>query len=330
MKLGIEAIIGYNTSMFIDEANIILTGGHGGPGRVSFHKPPVRGPDGGNGGKGADIYLKSSDSMSSLEYFTKHTKIKAPDGEMGGSNRKSGKNAADLIITIPTYTEVIDLDNGEKFEFTQPGMMIQLVRGGLGGRGNYEFRSSRNTTPEYAQPGLMGTERRLSLEIKLIAQAGLIGLPNSGKSSLLNELTNAQAKVGNYDFTTLEPNLGVFMQGKTKKILADIPGIIEGASEGKGLGIKFLKHIEKVETLLHCISCESLDPVGDYKTVRKELDDFNPIMKNKKEVILLTKTDLVYEDDLKDIKKKLKKIGKEIIEVSIYNFDSIENLKKLV
>lgn len=310
--------------MFIDEAEIELVAGHGGPGRISFHKPPMRGPDGGNGGKGADIYLQSSDSVSSLEYFTKHAKITAQSGEMGGSNRKSGKNAVDLVINIPTYSEITDIETQGVFEFPKPGLKILLNEGGLGGRGNYEFRSSRNTTPEYAQPGLKGRERKLKLQIKLIAQIGLIGLPNSGKSSILNELTNAQAKVGNYPFTTLEPNLGVF----GKKIIADIPGVIEGASEGKGLGIKFLKHIEKVETLLHCISCESSDPLSDYKTIRIELENFNSLLKSKKELILLTKTDLVNEDNLNDLRRKLKKSGKQILPVSIYNMDSIENLMK--
>lgn len=325
--------------MFVDEAEVELVGGHGGPGRVSFHKPPVKGPDGGNGGKGADIYLRSSDSVSTLEYFTKHAKVIAPNGDMGGTNKKSGKNAIDVTINIPTFSEVTDLETGEVFEFPQPGIVIMLAKGGLGGRGNFEFRSPRNTTPEYAQPGLNGLVRKIKLEIKFIAQTGLIGLPNSGKSSLLNELTNAQAHVANYPFTTLEPNLGVFQEGNSRRIIADIPGIIEGASAGKGLGLKFLKHVEKVETLLHCISCESHDPLGDYKTIHKELDEFNPILKHKgtlrsgelkKEVILLTKSDLVYEDDLKDIKKKLKKLGKEILAVSIYNLESIEQLKKLI
>lgn len=327
-SVSISLKLKYNTAMFVDEAEINLIAGHGGPGRVSFHRPPVRGPDGGNGGKGADIYFQSSDSVSSLEYFTKRDVIKAPNGEMGGTNRKSGKNAIDVVVNIPTYSEVTDLETGEVFEFPHPGIKILLAKGGLGGRGNFEFRSSRNTTPEYAQPGLPGKERTLKLHIKLIAQIGLIGLPNSGKSSLLNELTNAQAKIGNYPFTTLEPNLGVFIEGRTKKIIADIPGIIEGASGGKGLGIKFLKHIEKVETLLHCISCESLDPLGDYKTIHKELELFNPALKNKEEIILLTKSDLVYDDDFAGLKKKLKKTGKQILAVSIYNPDNIDILKK--
>ena len=317
---------GYNEFMFVDEAEIEVVAGHGGAGRVSFHKPPLRGPDGGNGGKGADIYLQSTDSLTSLEYFTSHFDIKAPNGDVGGSKRSSGKNAIDVIVKIPTYSEVTDLDNGQVFEFPKPGITVLVAEGGKGGRGNYEFRSSRNTTPEYAQPGLNGVTRRLKLEIKLIAQIGLIGLPNSGKSSLLNELTNAQAKIGSYPFTTLEPNLGVIKLGTHTKVIADIPGIIEGAAAGKGLGVKFLKHIEKVETLLHCISCESLDPLGDYKTIHNEMKEFNPLLNNKEEVILLTKSDLVYEDDLADIKKKLKKTGKKILAVSVYNLDSIESL----
>lgn len=316
--------------MFVDEAEVEFIAGHGGPGRVSFHKPPVKGPDGGNGGKGADIYIQSSDSVSSLENFTRQSVVKAPNGEMGGSNRKSGKNAVDLVIKVPTYTEITDLGNGEIFEFPKPGITVLLNKGGLGGRGNYEFRSPRNTTPMYAQPGLPGQERKVGIKIKFIAQIGLIGLPNSGKSSLLNELTNAQAKIGNYAFTTLEPNLGVVKLGSNKKVIADIPGIIEGASEGKGLGLKFLKHVEKVEVLLHCISCEAESPLQDYKTIHKELEEFNPILKHKKEIILLTKSDLVYDEDLKDLKKQLKKLGKPILEVSIYDLESIEKLKGII
>ncbi len=314
--------------MFVDEAEIEVVAGHGGAGRVSFYKPPLRGPDGGNGGKGADIYLESTDSLSTLEYFLSHADIKAPNGDMGGPKRSSGKDAIDLFIKIPTYSEVTDLENGEVFEFPKPGIRILINRGGKGGKGNFEFKSSRNTTPEYAQPGLNGETRRLKLEIKFIAQVGLIGLPNSGKSSLLNELTNAQARIGSYPFTTLEPNLGVVKLGPKTKVIADIPGIIEGAAEGKGLGLKFLKHIEKVETLLHCISCESEDPLADYKTIQNEMKEFNPMLNDKEEVILLTKSDLIYEEDLESVKKKLKKTGRKILPVSVYNLESIESLIK--
>lgn len=316
--------------MFIDEAEVEFIGGHGGPGRVSFHKPPVKGPDGGDGGKGSDIYLRSSDSVSSLGYFMKHFKVQADNGDHGGSNRKTGKHAADKIIDVPVSTIVIDLDSNEKFEFPKNGVMFKIVQGGLGGRGNFQFRSSRNTTPEYAQSGLEGQKRRVKIQIKLIADVGLIGLPNSGKSSLLNELTSARAETANYPFTTLEPNLGVFKKenSDSKKIIADIPGIIEGAHIGKGLGLKFLKHIEKVKVLLHCISCESEDPISDYETVHNELISFNPYLKRKKEIILLTKSDLVSGEDLKVLENKLNKLGKQILAISIYNFNSIELLKK--
>lgn len=310
--------------MFVDEAEVELIAGHGGPGRVSFHKPPVKGPDGGNGGKGGDIYLTSSDSVSSLGYFTKHKKISAENGEQGGSNRKSGKDALDLNISVPVSTQITDLESKELFTFPKPGITILLCRGGKGGRGNFEFRSSRNTTPEYAQPGLPGQVRNVKIHIKLIADIGLIGLPNSGKSSLLNELTNAQAKIGDYPFTTLEPNLGVF----GKKIIADIPGIIEGATSGKGMGIKFLKHIEKVKTLLHCIACDSFDPIGDYHMIKKELASFSPSLARKKEIILLTKSDLVTDNGIRELEKELGALGKPVLAVSIYNFDSIEELKK--
>lgn len=313
--------------MLIDEADVELIAGHGGPGKVSFYQPPQKGPDGGNGGKGADIYLRSSDSVSSLGYFAKHTKVNAANGQSGQSNRKFGKDGLNLYIDVPVHTIVLDLDSGESFTLPKPGMELLICKGGKGGRGNYEFRSSRNTTPEYAQPGLNGQLRKVKIHIKLIADIGLIGLPNSGKSSLLNELTAANAKVGNYAFTTLEPNLGV-LNLNGRKIIADIPGIIEGASEGKGLGIKFLKHIEKVRVLLHCIPCDSLDPIKEYHTVRKELVAYNPQLSRKREVILLTKSDLVDNNGLEELKKELSGLKKPVIAVSIYNFESLEELKK--
>lgn len=310
--------------MFVDEAQVQLIAGHGGAGKVSFHRPPVKGPDGGNGGKGGDIILRSSDSVSTLGFFTKHKVVNADNGASGESNRKSGKDGPDLYLDVPVSTQITDLNSGETFVLPKPSMEIKLCIGGKGGRGNFEFRSSRNTTPEYAQPGLSGQSRTVKIQIKLIADIGLIGLPNSGKSSLLNELTNANARTGNYPFTTLEPNLGVH----GKKIIADIPGIIEGASEGKGLGLKFLKHIEKVKVLLHCIPSDSRDPINDYQTVRKELIIFNKQLARKKEIILLTKSDMADEKGLEELKKELQNLGKEIIAVSIYNFDSIEKLKK--
>ncbi|MBI2593343.1 GTPase ObgE [Candidatus Daviesbacteria bacterium] len=318
--------------MFIDEAEVELIAGHGGSGKVSFHRPPQKGPDGGNGGKGGGIYLRSSDSISSLGYFTRHTKVSAGNGEAGQSNRKTGKNALDLYIEIPASSQIIDLQSGETFTFPKPEITILLCEGGKGGKGNYEFRSSRNTTPQYAQPGLAGQSRKVKIHIKLIADIGLIGLPNSGKSSLLNELTSSNAKVGDYPFTTLEPNLGVLEKNLPvgRQVIADIPGIIEGASAGKGLGLKFLKHIEKVRLILHCIPSDSLDPTGDYHKVRKELVSYNPRLSRKKEVILLTKSDLTDEKGLNELLSELSTLEKPILAVSIYNYDSLEQLKKIL
>lgn len=312
--------------MLVDEADVELISGHGGAGKVSFYQPPQKGPDGGNGGKGGDIYFRSTDSVSSLAYFTKHHKVNADNGQPGQSNRKFGKDGLDLYIDVPVHTQITDLESREVFVLPKPGVTILLCKGGKGGRGNYEFRSSTNTTPEYSQPGLYGQSRKVKIHIKLIADIGLIGLPNSGKSSLLNELTSANAKVGDYAFTTLEPNLGV-LNFKGRKIVADIPGIIEGASSGKGLGIKFLKHIEKVKILLHCIPCDSLDPIKQYHTVRKELVAYNPHLSRKKEIILLTKSDLVDESGIEELKKELSILEKPILALSIYNYESLEELK---
>ncbi|MBI2039484.1 GTPase ObgE [Candidatus Microgenomates bacterium] len=304
--------------MLVDEAEIIIRGGHGGAGRVSFRAKLGGGPDGGDGGRGGDVLVRATSDIYALNQFLSKKECTAEDGESGGVGIRSGANGKDLILTMPVGTLLTDAA-GTEIELTKIGQQILLAKGGLGGRGNESFKSSNNTTPKYAQKGLRGQEKRLKLKLKLIADLCLIGLPNAGKSSLLNEITNANAKIGGYPFTTLEPNLGVL----NGKILADIPGLIEGASEGKGLGHKFLKHIEKVGLLLHCISCESDDPFGDYKIIREELKKFNPELLNKKEIILLTKSDLK--------ETKLKKIGKEeVIPISIHNWDSIQALTKIL
>lgn len=309
---------GISFRMLVDEAEIIITGGHGGPGRVSFRGKKGGGPDGGNGGRGGDVYVRAVPDIYVLKQFLSEKICKAENGQQGGAGIRSGANGKDLILRMPVGTFLTD-EGGSEIELTTEGQQILLVKGGLGGRGNESFKSSSNTTPRYAQKGLPGQEKKLKLKLKLIADFGLIGLPNAGKSSLLNELTAANAKIGDYPFTTLEPNLGVL----NHKVLADIPGLIEGASEGRGLGHKFLKHIEKVSLLLHCISSGSDDPLRDYNIVREELKKFNPALLDKKEIILLTKSDLK--------KTKLKKIGKkDIIPVSIYNFDSIQALVKIL
>lgn len=312
--------------MLIDEVQILLRGGHGGPGRVSFNPGMKKGPNGGNGGKGGDIYISVTSDLTALNQFSKSKIREAENGVMGGIYQQSGKDAIDLELKLPIGTELLDLKTEEVFELTDLNQRFLICEGGLGGRGNFEFRSSRNTTPMYAQKGLNGQERDLKVVLKFLADFGLIGLPNAGKSSLLNELTKANVKTADYPFTTLEPNLGVW----GKKIVADIPGLIEGASEGKGLGIKFLKHIEKVGLLLHCISADSEDIAKDYETVVKELKSYNPEIVKKKEIILLTKSDLIEKKELSAKIKALQKFKKEILPISIHDWDSLEKLKLLL
>lgn len=310
--------------MLVDEVQITIKGGHGGPGKVSFYPGLKAGPDGGNGGRGGDVYAGVTSDLTALNRYSQKKYFSAEEGGAGESNRKSGKNGGDLELTFPVGTSFMDSRSGEEFELSREGERILVCKGGLGGRGNFEFKSSRRTTPEYAQSGLEGEIREFRVVLKLIADFGLIGLPNAGKSSLLNELTAAKARVADYPFTTLEPNLGV-LDGK---IIADIPGLIEGASGGKGLGIKFLKHIEKVGLLLHCVSTYSNDVRRDYKVVRKELGEFSPALLEKKEIILLTKSDLVENKELEKKFKILKKLNPSIQVISIHDFDSIESLKK--
>lgn len=310
--------------MFIDEVDITVAGGQGGAGKVSFGKRKKSGPDGGNGGKGGDIYFESVNDIYALNQFSAQDELAAEDGVPGGRKKMKGANGKDLFIKIPIGTHVLNKETGETlFEMKKEGQRELVCVGGKGGLGNYEFRSPTNTTPKFAQKGLRGQKRKLKLVLKLIADFGLIGLPNAGKSSLLNELTNAKSKVANYPFTTLTPNLGAL----DDKIIADIPGLIKGASEGRGLGISFLKHIEKVGLLLHCISCESDNPLGDYKTIRKELENYNPKLSEKNEVIIITKTDLIDKRKINKLISTIKRVSKKVLPISIYDWDSIEKLK---
>jgi GTPase len=309
--------------MLVDEAEIEVTGGHGGPGKASFFKK-ARGPDGGNGGKGGAVYFQGTGDLFALNRFASKKSFAGPDGEAGGSNKKSGANAKDITLIAPIGTDLIDLDTEEVFTITSPEQKILICVGGIGGLGNADRANARMTTPLKAQPGLPGQKRRLKLTLKLIADFGLAGLPNAGKSSLLNALTNAQAAVGNYAFTTLEPNLGTC----GGKIIADIPGLIFGASQGKGLGFQFLKHIEKVPVILHCVSADAYDPYDDYRIVRDEMSQYNPELLAKEEVILLTKSDLVGRRDIERSVKILKKAGKLVFPVSIIDDESLDRLKR--
>lgn len=314
----------YNIQMFADEVEISFKAGDGGPGRVSFFPGKHSGPDGGNGGKGGDLYVRVSSNITNLNNFLGKHLISAPNGEPGGKHDRSGASGEDLEVNLPFGTLLIDTEKNEEIELTLENQRILVCVGGKGGKGNSEFKSSSNTTPTFAQKGLKGQKRNFKILLRMIADFGLIGLPNAGKSSLLNELTNANAEVASYPFTTLQPNLGVL----DRKVIADIPGLIEGASEGKGLGIKFLKHIEKVRLLLHCISSESDQVIEDYKTVIKELKKYNPKLADKPQIILLTKSDLVSLKDLEKKIKQLKRFQDKVISVSIHDWEALESLKQ--
>lgn len=308
--------------MLIDDIIIKLSAGHGGKGVVAFDTSKGgRGPTGGNGGFGGDIYFEGSPNLDELKQFRYKKEVEAHDGGPGMKALKDGAKGRDVIVKIPIGTVVHNLKNGTKIEIEKIGEKILIAKGGMGGMGNNFFKSSRNTTPKQSQPGKPGEQFSVRLELKMIADVGLIGLPNVGKSSLLNTLTNASSKVANYSFTTLDPHLGVYYD----VILADIPGIIEGASVGKGLGIKFLKHVERTKILFHLISAESEDPKKDYEIIRKELEKYNPELLNKPEYIFLSKSDLIEE---KELKEKLKTL-KSAYPISIIN-NEIEEVKKIL
>jgi len=317
--------------MLIDDINIRIEAGNGGRGAVAFDKNKLAlGPAGGSGGRGGGIYFEGISDLSALNQFRFKKEIKAKNGDDGRGQYCDGPDGEDLTLKVPVGTVIHNLDNGREVELTKIGERIRIAKGGDGGRGNFHFRSSRNTSPKEFEYGTPGQNFNIRLELKLIADIGFVGLPNIGKSSLLNELTNAKSKVANYRFTTLEPNLGVYYD----LILADIPGLIEGASSGKGLGIKFLRHVERTKILFHFLSAESKSPVKDYKTIRKELGKYNKELLDKPEYLILSKTDVLKPKEIKakiaDLATKLKIPKARITPVSIYDFDSIEKIKKLL
>ena len=313
--------------MLIDDVSVRISAGNGGKGAVAFNKNLMSlGPAGGSGGHGGSVYFEGVSDLSALNQFRFKKELKAQDGQNGKGQFSDGPTGKDLVLKVPVGTVVHNLDTKADFEITKIGERVLGASGGKGGRGNFHFRSSTNTTPRQFQPGLPGEGFSLRLELKLIADVGFIGLPNVGKSSLLNELTEAKAKVANYPFTTLEPNLGVYYD----LILADIPGLIEGASDGKGLGIKFLRHVERTKVLFHFVSAESEDPVQDYKTIKNELKAYNKLLAKKEEYLFVSKSDTVPPTEFKKKITKLKKLNPRIFSISIYDFESVEQVKKLL
>jgi GTP-binding protein len=314
--------------MLIDDVKIGIAAGHGGKGSVAFNKTLMNlGPAGGSGGLGGSVYLEGVSDLSALGQFRFKKEFAAEDGREGRGQFRDGYDADDFILKVPVGTIAHNLTTGVDFEIAKTGEKILVAKGGKGGKGNFQFRTSRNTSPKQFQPGLPGESFDFRLELKFIADVGFVGLPNVGKSSLLNELTNAQSKVANYAFTTLEPNLGTYYE----LILADIPGLIEGSSGGKGLGTKFLRHIERTKTLFHFISAESPDPVGDYKTIRAELGAYSKALLKKPEHIFLSKSDVSNnEKELKGKLAKLKKLDKDAIAISIVDEESIKQVQKIL
>jgi GTPase len=309
--------------MLIDEVKIKVVAGSGGKGAVGFNKTLMSlGPSGGSGGKGGDVYLQGVSNLTALNKFRFKKEFKAEDGKNGGAQFTDGRNGTDLVLKVPVGTMI----EKQGIEITKVDQKSLIARGGKGGKGNFLFRSSTNTSPQEFQYGKQGEFLDVHLELKMIADVGFVGLPNAGKSSLLNELTNAKSKVANYAFTTLEPNLGSYYG----LILADIPGLIEGASSGKGLGIKFLKHIERTKVLFHLISSDSKDPVSDYQTVRNELNLYSKKLSEKTEYVLITKKDLISSSDLVRITKKIKKLNEKVVSVSMFEPESLKNIQKIL
>lgn len=312
--------------MLIDDVTIKVIAGDGGDGSVAFNKNMKElGPTGASGGNGGSVFCVGVADIGALARWRNSKEASAPAGENGGVQYRDGKDGVDFEFSVPVGTVIHNLDSKKSQEITAIGERILLAQGGHGGRGNYHFRSSTDTSPRRFGRGTAGQRWHMRLELKLIADVGLVGLPNAGKSSLINELTRAQQKIANYPFTTLEPGLGVYYE----LILADIPGIIEGASAGKGLGIKFLRHIERTRTLLHLISCESDDPVRDWRIIRAELGAYNPALLKKKEQVLLTKSDLVDTATTKNLVALFKAEGVKALPFSIHDSKTITALETI-
>lgn len=310
----------------IDEIKINVKGGNGGDGVVHFRHEKFRpkgGPDGGDGGKGGDVYLKVVRDVTVLQNYKRKRKFEAKNGKDGKKANKTGKDGESITLDVPIGSFVTNLDTKETYDLTEEGQIVMVCAGGAGGLGNVHFKSSHNTTPKISTKGVVGQEYNLHIELKMIADIGFIGFPNAGKTTLLNALTEAKGKVGSYKFTTLSPGLGVYHQ----YVLADIPGLIEDASKGKGLGHKFLRHVSRAKMLVHLIALDEYwkDPNNAYKTIRKELKDYSNNLTEKPEIIFLTKSDLVSDEEIKNALTKLSPRQKKIF---VINKDDGASLKK--
>ncbi len=313
---------------FTDEIRLYLQAGKGGDGVVRWRHEKYKefaGPSGGNGAWGGNVYAHAVRDISRLSHYAQFTELSAEDGQDGMKDSRTGKKGEDLVLSLPVGSVIHNEETGEEFELLEEGDEVLLLRGGKGGLGNEHFKSSRNVTPREQTDGKPGEEASFHIEVRLIADVGFVGLPNAGKSTLLNELTGAKSKVGHYQFTTLEPHLGD-MHGV---ILADIPGLIEGASQGRGLGHAFLRHISRTRLLAFCVSFESPDILSEYATVEKELREYDDDLIEKPRIIILTKSDTVSDAECESERKRVAhETGCLVYAVSILNEDSIKTLSR--
>jgi len=316
---------------FIDYVKIMFRSGKGGAGSAHLQRTaqdPKAGPDGGDGGKGGDVVLKGNRNLWTLLHlrYTKH--IFAEDGGSGSANQCFGKNGKDAVVEVPLGTIVKDVETGEFLgEVMEDGQEVVILKGGRGGLGNVHFKSPTRQTPRFAQPGEEGVETWMVLELKILADVGLVGFPNAGKSTLISVLSNAKPKIADYPFTTLRPNLGMVAHRNHQSfVIADIPGIIEGASEGKGLGLRFLRHIERNALLLFMIPCDTESIKKEYKILLNELRAYNPELMDKKRILAITKCDLLSEKEQKTLQKKLPEMV-SVVFISSLNQQNLQGLK---
>ncbi len=325
---------------FLDEVVITASSGKGGNGCVSFRREkyiPKGGPDGGNGGNGGNIVLRATRKLYSLFDYAPRKHLKAGNGKPGKGKNQSGKNGVDLVLEVPVGTIVQDIDTQEILaDLIHDSREILLIPGGRGGKGNRHFSTSTNRTPRFAQPGEPGQEKRLGLSLKFLADIGLIGLPNAGKSTLLSLLSTARPKVGSYPFTTLIPNLGTLIfDDDVSLIMADIPGLIKGAGQGRGLGHRFLKHIERTKFLLHLLDITykpEQDLLEDLKTINNEMTSYDPALAKKPQIVLINKMDLYKSGhrDLGEIQEKLEDLGLPSLPISALTGQGLEKLKESI
>lgn len=317
--------------MLTDEAQIKIKAGDGGNGIVSFRHEkyvPKGGPDGGDGGKGADVYFVCDNNLHTLTDYARKKEWQGQNGEHGKPKRQTGKGGDDLFLRVPPGT-IIKVGDSLVYDFKKAEEKIIIVRGGRGGWGNVHFATATRQSPVIRKYGEPGEEKTLKLELKMLADVGLVGLPNSGKSTLLSRISNARPKIADYPFTTLEPNLGVARYHDKEIVVADIPGLIEGASEGRGLGIKFLRHLERTSMLVHLIDINSSDVARDYRTIREELKNWNPLLWQKEEIIVLNKADTIEKKEAQQIAAKLSQdITKPVLIISAVSGKGVEELLK--